>query len=171
MPIFSLALLLTACESQPQAGTSAPTAPATPDETPPPPPPPLDAPPTADQINGTYRADGNTECSMQLTVAGQPEAYTYALTIGQKTRRGQLTVELTAGAPTVYLTLEGIKWASYDGPLNDEGEAQQPGEVVPEGVGASWQNDTISLQNYGNSMNSYTVFADCPDKYITLVKQ
>ncbi|MBB1404455.1 hypothetical protein H5079_02335 [Pseudoalteromonas sp. SG44-5] len=38
-------------------------------------------------------------------------------------------------------------------------------------VSALQQGDTLTIQNYGNSMNSYTLFSECESKYISLVKE
>ncbi|UKB85199.1 hypothetical protein LF887_06120 [Chryseobacterium sp. MEBOG06] len=40
-----------------------------------------------------------------------------------------------------------------------------------EGISAMFSNDTISIQNSGNSMNPYVHFKECNDMYIHLVKE
>lgn len=40
-----------------------------------------------------------------------------------------------------------------------------------DGIGAMFSNDTISIQNSGNSMNPYVHFKECNDMYIHLVKK
>ncbi|MEJ6122440.1 hypothetical protein MT390_11300 [Vibrio sp. 2-Bac 85] len=37
-------------------------------------------------------------------------------------------------------------------------------------VSAMQQGDTLTIQNYGNSMNSFTLFSECESKYLSLVK-
>ncbi len=37
-------------------------------------------------------------------------------------------------------------------------------------VSALQQGDTLTIQNYGNSMNSFTLFSECESKYLSLVK-
>ncbi|PIF46644.1 hypothetical protein CLU96_3682 [Chryseobacterium sp. 52] len=39
------------------------------------------------------------------------------------------------------------------------------------GIGGMLQNDTISIQNSGNTVNEYTHFKECDEKYIHLVKK
>ncbi|MGE8528458.1 tetratricopeptide repeat protein [Chryseobacterium rhizosphaerae] len=40
-----------------------------------------------------------------------------------------------------------------------------------DGIAAMYSNDTISIQNSGNSMNQYTHFKECDEMYIHLVKK
>lgn len=37
-------------------------------------------------------------------------------------------------------------------------------------VSALQQGDTLTIQNYGNGMNSFTLFSECESKYLSLVK-
>ncbi|WP_076419193.1 hypothetical protein [Colwellia sp. UCD-KL20] len=37
-------------------------------------------------------------------------------------------------------------------------------------VSALMQGDTLVIQNFGNSMNPFTLFSECDDKYLSLVK-
>ena len=37
-------------------------------------------------------------------------------------------------------------------------------------VSALQQGDMLTIQNYGNSMNSFTLFSECESKYFSLVK-
>lgn len=40
-----------------------------------------------------------------------------------------------------------------------------------DGIAGLYVNDTISIQNSGNSLNSYNHFKDCDEKFIHLVKK
>lgn len=40
-----------------------------------------------------------------------------------------------------------------------------------DGISGMYTNDTISIQNSGNSMNKYTHFKECNEKYIHLIKK
>jgi len=37
-------------------------------------------------------------------------------------------------------------------------------------VSALMQGDTLVIQNFGNSMNPFTLFSECDDKYLSLLK-
>lgn len=43
--------------------------------------------------------------------------------------------------------------------------------ATPSQVEANLKENSITIQNTGNDMNSFTVFNDCAAKYIKLVKQ
>ena len=47
--------------------------------------------------------------------------------------------------------------------------SKSPGDSKIE-VSALQQGDTLTIQNYGNSMNSFTLFSECESKYLSLVK-
>ena len=129
-----------------------------------------------DEISGTYvivnepvEAD---KCSMTITISKDTKGYSYTFTSDSRSLKGKLSVEANDEKNGHYITLEGIEWSEYEGPLDDEGEptSKEPLDL-PVGIGALLQNDTISLQNYGNSMNYYLQLADCGKKYIVLKKQ
>ena len=42
---------------------------------------------------------------------------------------------------------------------------------IPVGIGANYATDTLTIQNYGNAMNSYTKISECGRKYIQLIKK
>lgn len=47
----------------------------------------------------------------------------------------------------------------------------KPDVKVPIEIDASYVKDTLTIQNYGNSMNSYTKISECGEKYIQLIKK
>ncbi|WP_244248529.1 hypothetical protein [Flavobacterium foetidum] len=71
--------------------------------------------------------------------------------------------------------LEGIQWDEYEGDISNEEEndtISQTKEIeIPVGIGASYVRDTLTIQNYGNSMNSYMKISECGLKYIQLIKK
>jgi hypothetical protein len=42
---------------------------------------------------------------------------------------------------------------------------------TPVDIGATYVKDTLTIQNYGNAMNSYTKIEECGRKYIQLIKK
>ena len=74
------------------------------------------------------------------------------------------------------MVLEGIKWDEYEGDISNEEENDSVSDSKPEleipiGIDASYVKDTLTIQNYGNSMNSYTKISKCGEKYIQLIKK
>ncbi|MDA6068145.1 hypothetical protein NJT12_00810 [Flavobacterium sp. AC] len=78
-----------------------------------------------------------------------------------------------------YIVLEGIKWDDYEGDISREDENDSIADSktasaepeIPVGIDASYVKDTLTIQNYGNSMNSYTKISECDRKYIQLIKK
>ncbi|WP_156166815.1 hypothetical protein [Pedobacter sp. BMA] len=130
----------------------------------------------ADEIAGTYNIVNEPvetdKCSMTITISKDAKGYTYTFTSDSRSLKGKLSVETTAENNGYYITLEGIEWSEYEGPLDDEGDPKaKEGLDLPVGVDALLQDHSITLQNYGNSMNYYVKLADCGKKYILLKKQ
>ncbi|WP_316799612.1 hypothetical protein [Pedobacter frigidisoli] len=130
----------------------------------------------ADEIAGTYNIVNEPvetdKCSMTITISKDAKGYTYSFTSDSRSLKGKLSVETTAENNGYYITLEGIEWSEYEGELDDEGEPKaKEGLDLPVGVDALLQDHSITLQNYGNSMNYYVKLADCSKKYIVLKKQ
>ncbi|MFC4480257.1 hypothetical protein [Flavobacterium chungangensis] len=77
-----------------------------------------------------------------------------------------------------YLILEGIKWDEYEGDISNDEETdsisdskkQKKKLEIPVGIDASYVKDTLTIENYGNAMNSYTKLSECGEKYIQLIK-
>ncbi|WP_400193199.1 hypothetical protein [Hymenobacter sp. B81] len=150
----SLLLGLLACSSDPRP--EAATAPALP--VPSAPPAASAAEPAAnfpELVPGVYEVSDSTVCALAITIERQGRGYTFAS--GEV--RGRLRVEREA--ERVLLTFEG--W-----------QAAEPGRrahAADSGyIGGEYEPERILLQNYGNSMNEYTLLPNCDAKFLTLEK-
>lgn len=102
-------------------------------------------------VSGKYKMPEGT-CGFELIITKEKEDYGYNMK-GQNgivDIYGKLTVSRENGADYLNLTLpEGFSSKS---------------------VQALFENNTITIQNYGNSMNDYHHFKDCDDKYMEFKK-
>ena len=129
-----------------------------------------------DAIEGLYiqkpYEEGSGECNLTINIEKINDNYYYTLSLQDSVMKGRVTVvKNSKKSDSEYaVTLEGIEWASYEGDISDESKPPQEPEI-PVGIGAVLSNNELTFQNYGNSMNSYTVLDGCDQKYIRLVKQ
>lgn len=132
----------------------------------------------ASDISGFYKSvpqEGEDDhCDMSVRISKIKGHYVYSFNISGKTRKGKVTVQWGKGKEDTYITFEGIEWAEYEGDISNETDDQRsskPQMKLPVGVSGQLSDKEITIQNYGNSMNYYVVFAECGQKYISLVKQ
>jgi len=129
-----------------------------------------------DFIEGVYiqkpYEEGGETCNLTVKIEKFKSEYYYTLSLPDSVIKGKVTVSKNdSKSDSEYaVTLEGIEWASYEGDVSDENKPPQDLEI-PIGIGTIWSNKEMVFQNYGNSMNSYTVLDGCGQKYIRLVKQ
>lgn len=129
-----------------------------------------------DAIEGLYIQkpveEGGEKCDLSLKIEKAKGKYYYTLSLQDTVIKGMVTVAKNKEKSDLEyaVTLEGIEWASYEGDVSDESKPPQELDI-PVGIGAVLLNKELSFQNYGNSMNSYTVLEECGQKYIRLVKQ
>lgn len=125
-------------------------------------------------IEGIYTSD---ECDLSVQITKTKEGYTYFLQTNTRKLNGKATVAQNESGEK-YVTLEGIPWDDYEGDISNEDETDSisnPEKTakdieIPVGIDASYVKDTLTIQNYGNSMNSYTKISECGAKYIRLIK-
>jgi hypothetical protein len=126
-----------------------------------------------ESIEGTYKT---TECDISVEITKEDGGYRYFLKTNDRKVKGKASFS-TDESGGKYLVFEGIKWDEYEGDISNEEETDyisdskpQPELEVPVGIGASYVKDTLTIQNYGNAMNSYTKISECGEKYIQLIK-
>lgn len=132
---------------------------------------------TIEGIYETKPEEGSSdECKITLEITKTKTGYSYFLKT--KTRKLKGIANFTKeNSGEQYLILEGIKWDEYEGDISEEDESDsisesKPKELeIPVGIDASYAKDTLTIQNYGNSMNSYTKLSECGRKYIQLIKK
>lgn len=124
--------------------------------------------PQNDEVEGTYNADG---CDLSLIISKIKDDYYYALKTNLRTLKGIATFSKNSSGEK-YITLEGIKWDEYEGDISNENDSVPQKELeIPVGIDALYVKDTLTIQNYGNSMNSYTKISECGLKYIQFIKK
>lgn len=128
-----------------------------------------------DEIEGIYTSE---ECDIYLKITKDKNGYVYFLKTNTRKVKGKAAFS-TQESGEKYLTLEGIKWDDYEGDISNKeendsiSEPKTPAEEIeiPIGIDANYVKDTLTIQNYGNSMNSYTKLSECGLKYILLIKK
>lgn len=135
-----------------------------------------------ESIVGLYETqpdpDNTDECKISVEIRKEKNGYTYFLVTKLRQLKGIATFT-TNKSGEKYIVLEGIKWDEYEGDISREEDndsiadsepnSQQPD--IPIGIGVSYTKDTLTIQNYGNAMNSYTKLSECGRKYIQLIKK
>lgn len=136
----------------------------------------------SESIEGLYETqpepDNSNECVMSIEIIKEKMGYSYFLKTKLRQLKGIANLTSNESGEKI-LVLEGIEWDEYEGDIsreedNDsiadsESNSQQPD--IPVGIGASYTKDTLTIQNYGNAMNSYTKLSECGRKYIQLIKK
>jgi hypothetical protein len=130
-------------------------------------------------IEGLYKAaaleaEESQPCDLTIEIKKAGTKYVYTLTLPGNVKKGVVTISKSDDLKqfTCMLTLEGIKWASYEGNISQEDEGHPAKEMeVPVGITMGFINNELTFQNNGNAMNAYTVLEECDQKYVRLVKQ
>ncbi|PIF31914.1 hypothetical protein CLU81_2423 [Flavobacterium sp. 9] len=132
-----------------------------------------------ESIEGLYKTEpdpnSTDECEISLEIAKIKSDYVYFLKTKLRKVKGKATFS-TNESGEKYIVLEGIKWDDYEGDISNEDETDSISDSkealeIPVGIDASYVKDTITIQNYGNAMNSYTKISECGRKYIQLIKK
>jgi len=125
-----------------------------------------------DDYAGTYKiVNDSTEtynCNLSLNITKSTDGYIYRLITDKRNVKSSAVIKKHSDG--TYITLNNLPWDEYEGDVTNE-EAEQREKEVPLAVTALISSDSITIQNYGNAMNSYTVLSECGRKYIVLVKQ
>lgn len=123
-----------------------------------------------DSIAGLYKGEAN-DCNLTVEIIKTESGYSYILRTKVKNLKGIATFS-TGESGEKLLVLKGIEWDEYEGDISREDATDSISEPeIPIGIGASYVKDTLTIQNYGNAMNSYTKIAECGSKFIQLIKQ
>ena len=140
---------------------------------------PLQADKSKNSIEGIYTTQtepgNNSECKVSVEIIKTKSGYSYIFKTKSKNLKGIALLTEESGEKN--LVLKGIQWDYYEGDISNEeendsisGSASKEMET-PVDIDASYVQDTLTIQNYGNAMNSYTKIEDCGRKYIQLIKK
>lgn len=141
----------------------------------------LQIPKNEEPIVGIYETqpepNSTGDCKISIEIIKTKDGYSYSFITKSRKLKG-IVLFSTNESGEKYIVLEGIKWDEYDEDISHEDETDsitdsrtEPKEFeIPSGIDASYVKDTITIQNYGNAMNSYTKISECDRKYIQLIK-
>lgn len=129
---------------------------------------------TKDSIEGVYTAvvDSNNddECKLILELIKTKGGYSFSVKTNKRNIQGKAKL-VSNGPDEKYILLEDIPWDEYEGNISNEDTVESKDVEIPIGIDFLYRKDTLTIQNYGNSMNYYTKFGECGSKYIQLVKK
>lgn len=133
-----------------------------------------------ESVEGLYETrtepGASNDCKISVEITKTKNGYTYFLNTKLRKLKGKATF-ITNESGEKVIVLEDIPWDEFEGDISNEGETDsiestESKEVeIPVGIGANYVKDTLTIQNYGNSMNSYTKLSECGRKYIQLIKK
>jgi len=135
-----------------------------------------------ESIEGLYEthpeSDNSDECNISVEIKKGKSGYTYFLKTKLRKIKGIANFSTNESGEKIII-LEGIQWDEYEGDISREEENDSIADSeensqqleIPVGIGANYTKDTLTIQNYGNAMNSYTKLSECGRKYIQLIKR
>ena len=123
-------------------------------------------------IEGVYAfSDTLSKCNLTLEITNEIESYEYKLKTPTRSLAGKISIEENKENNTYNLILNGIEWSEYNGALDENSEPIDQNVSLPNGLEGTLDKNVITIQNAGNSMNSYLQLGECDVKYIHLEKQ
>ena len=106
---------------------------------------------TLESATGHYESSVPLACNLVVELSQNNGAGEYNVTTDSRSETGRFILD------GQYITFSGLV-------------AADPGNNKEMEVSALLSSDSLTIQNYGNSMNPYNLFPDCGPKYITLDK-
>ncbi|MFT6138457.1 MAG: hypothetical protein ACJA0U_001233 [Salibacteraceae bacterium] len=123
-------------------------------------------------IEGIYTfSDTLSKCNLTLEITKEIELYKYKLKTPTRSLKGEISLEANKESDAYSLILNGIEWSENYGALDQNSEPIDQNVALPKGLEGTIDKNEITIQNYGNSMNSYLQLGECDVKYIHLKKQ
>lgn len=117
----------------------------------------------------TLTKDGADTCNLTIRISKNNNDYSYELKTTKRSKRGKLLIERSFAGEEMYVGFENLAWGSWEGDVNKNvpGKKLEP----PSTITGLYEPGKISIQNYGNAMNSYTKLSECSGKYLILQKR
>lgn len=106
---------------------------------------------TPESVVGHYESSAPLSCNLVVELTHTNDVGEYRVTTNNRSESGRFSLE------GQYIRFAGLF-------------AAEPGGSKELVVSALLSNDSLTIQNYGNSMNPYNLFPECGPKYITLDK-
>lgn len=135
-----------------------------------------------ESIEGFYETqpdpDHTNDCETSVDITKTKNGYSYLLKTKLRKLKGIASISTNESGEKI-IVLKGIEWYEYEGDISREedndsitnSETDSKPLEIPVGIGARYAKDTLTIQNYGNAMNSYTKISECGRKYIQLIKK
>jgi hypothetical protein len=129
-------------------------------------------------ISGTYVSapleEGGNACDLWVKISKQNGQYSYRFSVLGTIKKGNVTIAKSddPNQKGWLITFLNMPWASYEGDISDPDKADSTSTTLklPTEITALLSDNELTFQNYGNSMNAYTVIQECDQKFIRLVK-
>lgn len=120
-------------------------------------------------ILGTYIYEDNVaQCKIELTLFYKNQQLHYKMQTN--TRTFTSTAVTSKEQDRYYITFHNIKWSENLGYIDPDGNTPIKNLPLPTEIMASFRNDEITFQNYGNAENHYMILKECDTKFIHLEK-
>ncbi len=127
------------------------------------------------EIVGIYEVESESAikegCDLKVEITKVKSTYYYTLTSAIREKSAELSVDKIENSDELALILNEIQWSEYKGDISNEKESKEKELKIPVGINATFLNNEIIIQNYGNDMNYYVQLGECSEKYIRLVRK
>jgi hypothetical protein len=135
----------------------------------------IDSNKNEDPVAGIYATimDSNNanDCKLIIELVKSQGNYLFTLKTNSRNVKGKAKL-VTNQSGEKYVVLEDIPWDEYEGDISNEEDTMRTKEIeIPKGIDFLYDKDTLTIQNYGNTMNYYTKLGECGAKFIQLVKK
>ncbi len=101
-----------------------------------------------DNYNGTYHLSGRNKCEMLITIKDDM----YSVKTNKRTQSGTIDI-IKSNSLDTYILFKNL--------FGDDPKTEIEGK---------YEDGTITIQNYGNTLNPYTRISECGDKFLLLKK-
>lgn len=109
----------------------------------------VDAKRDESDYSGIFKSTG---CKIIITIIKEGSGYKYAIAGDNTAYTGDITVTAE----------DGNNYLNFSGRIGDNPDNS---------LRALFKNNTLTIQNYGNSINEFIYFKECDAKYLEFVKQ
>ena len=123
-----------------------------------------------EEVDDEQTEELNEGCGISVNIKRNTKGFSYYLKTSDRRYRGKITL-VNISDDKYGIVFEGTKYAEYEGDLSQKTVDDNAKKTnSPVGVGGELQQDTITIQNYGNAMNYYVQIGGCQVKYLRLVR-
>ncbi len=103
-------------------------------------------------FSGVYNGIAENNCNLTIIIKKENSGFSYIISGDNIYNTGKITVEKE----------DGKNYLVFSGKIGDN---------QSNSLRSLHEKNTLSIQNYGNSMNEYVFFKDCNAKYLTFNKE